>query len=367
MAVFESLFDMMYLFFVIGLGIHLVLQSERSSKLFGVMGIVLGLGDSFHLIPRIIAHWSPLGFEGNVVILSWGKMVTSITMTLFYLLYYYFLKRQTGMKNAKKDYWIYFLVVARIVLTALPQNNWGTMEENQFFALLRNLPFAILGITLIVWSYQNRNIRGVKYMPVLITASFLFYVPVVLWSKEIPALGAFMLPKTVAYFLIVYMGYRQFMPAFNTKRLAESAFVYLVFGLFSGVFYREFTKAYDFVGQTPLSRVHTHILTLGFVALLVLFAVSVLLSEKDSGFIQKLRKPMIFWHIGIVMTISIFMMRGIIDVLGGSCERATIAMITGISGIGHMLLSVGLLWTMMVICKADIAMNKKAIENAGNI
>ena len=83
MAIFESLFDLLYLGLVLALGIRLLVERQKTAKLFGVMAIILGLGDAFHLLPRIIAHLSPLGFEGHAFALSWGQFITSITMTIF--------------------------------------------------------------------------------------------------------------------------------------------------------------------------------------------------------------------------------------------------------------------------------------------
>lgn len=42
------------------------------------------------------------------------------------------------------------------------------------------------------------------------------------------------------------------------RRLLYSFLFYMIIGLFSGFFYRELTKAYDFTGTTQLSLVHTH-------------------------------------------------------------------------------------------------------------
>lgn len=44
----------------------------------------------------------------------------------------------------------------------------------------------------------------------------------------------------------------------------------MIIGLFSGFFYRELTKAYDFTGTTQLSLVHTHTLILGMFMFLIL-------------------------------------------------------------------------------------------------
>ncbi|WP_348770150.1 DUF2871 family protein [Arthrobacter sp. E3] len=53
------------------------------------------------------------------------------------------------------------------------------------------------------------------------------------------------------------------------KKLFYSAFAYMVIGVLSGFFYREFTKGKNFTGFTQLSVIHTHLLTLGFMVLLI--------------------------------------------------------------------------------------------------
>ena len=55
-ALFETLFDIVYLVTVITLGIRMIRGSKgnRQFQLFGWMAVVLGAGDSFHLSP---ARW----------------------------------------------------------------------------------------------------------------------------------------------------------------------------------------------------------------------------------------------------------------------------------------------------------------------
>ena len=51
-AIVETLFDIVYLTTVITLGI-LMMKGNRGNKqyfLFGIMAVLLGLGDSFHLL-----------------------------------------------------------------------------------------------------------------------------------------------------------------------------------------------------------------------------------------------------------------------------------------------------------------------------
>ena len=56
-ALMESLFDVVYLSTVTFLGFQMFLGSRQNKlfRLFGIMTILLGLGDAFHLIPRMIS------------------------------------------------------------------------------------------------------------------------------------------------------------------------------------------------------------------------------------------------------------------------------------------------------------------------
>lgn len=89
-AIVETLFDAIYLTTVITIGIIMIVKSKgnRQYLLFGIMAVVLGTGDSFHLAPRAIALCTT-GLENFTVALGIGKFITSITMTVFYVLLYY--------------------------------------------------------------------------------------------------------------------------------------------------------------------------------------------------------------------------------------------------------------------------------------
>ena len=53
------------------------------------------------------------------------------------------------------------------------------------------------------------------------------------------------------------------------KRHIKFALIYAILAMVFGVFYREFTKAYDFIGDTALSKIHTHLFLLGMVMFLL--------------------------------------------------------------------------------------------------
>ncbi|SOD85067.1 DUF2871 family protein [Streptomyces sp. Ag109_G2-15] len=46
------------------------------------------------------------------------------------------------------------------------------------------------------------------------------------------------------------------------RKILNTAHVYMIVGLVSGLYYRELTKAKDFEGDTQLAVVHTHVLDL---------------------------------------------------------------------------------------------------------
>ena len=57
-AIMETLFDIVYLTLVITVGIRMMIKGRKEKQyfLFGVMAVILGAGDAFHLIPRAYAH-----------------------------------------------------------------------------------------------------------------------------------------------------------------------------------------------------------------------------------------------------------------------------------------------------------------------
>ncbi|MGB3374021.1 MAG: DUF2871 domain-containing protein [Microbacterium sp.] len=123
------------------------------------------------------------------------------------------------------------------------------------------------------------------------------------------------------------------------KRLLNASFIYLLAGVASGLFYREFTKANQFTegAFTQLAVVHTHLLTLGFIVLLI-----VLILEKVFTITRSPRLfAWFFWlyNAGLVLTAGMMVWHGILTVLG----QESTAMIAGIAGLGHILLTAALI------------------------
>lgn len=208
-AIAETVFDVIYLAFALITGLTMLIKGKNSLvKKAGLMAALLGAGDSFHLVPRSYALWTTC-LEANAAALGIGKFITSITMTIFYLILYYIWRERyqiTGRKNLTSAMWI--LSVLRIVLCLLPQNQWLTYRQPLLYGILRNIPFAVMGIVIIViFAQETRKAQdGVfRFMPLAVALSFGFYLPVVLFSGIAPAVGMLMIPKTLAYVWIVLM------------------------------------------------------------------------------------------------------------------------------------------------------------------
>ncbi len=211
-AIVETLFDTVYLFSVITIGIRMIAKSKgsRQYRLFGIMAVVLGIGDSFHLIPRATALCTT-GLENFTTALGLGKFITSVTMTVFYILLYYVWRTRYEIKGKKGiTALVYILSALRIALCLFPQNNWLSAEAPLSWGIYRNIPFALLGLLIIILFYHSakkQNDRRFKYMWLTIVLSFGFYIPVVLWADILPMIGMLMIPKTCAYVWTVLIGY----------------------------------------------------------------------------------------------------------------------------------------------------------------
>ena len=211
-AIAETIFDIFYLCFALIAGLTMLIKGKNPLvKKAGLMAALLGAGDSFHLVPRSYALWTT-GLEANAAALGFGKFITSITMTIFYLILYYIWRDRYQIKDRKNltaAMWV--LSVLRIVLCLLPQNQWLAYLQPLLFGVLRNIPFAIMGIIIIVIFAQEAkksNDSVFRFMPLAVALSFGFYLPVVLFSGIAPAVGVLMIPKTMAYVWIVLMGWK---------------------------------------------------------------------------------------------------------------------------------------------------------------
>lgn len=204
----EIIFDLAYLFSGLILAGLLLFggQGGAARTLAGVMALVLILGDAFHLAPRIALIRT--GEEERLQsALGLGKQITSITMTVFYLLLWQiglvvFAPGGIGAWSAA----LYILTGARVVLCLLPQNKWRGRYSPIGWAAARNAVFLLQGALVTGLFFINRGAHGgLGLIWLAIILSFAFYLPVVFWAEKRPAVGMLMLPKTCVYIWMLIM------------------------------------------------------------------------------------------------------------------------------------------------------------------
>ena len=204
----ETAFDLFYLIFAVISGCRILRKAKtRTGTWMGQATLILGCGDAFHLVPRVLNYFSTADLTAALGI---GKLITSLTMTAFYVYMYkiwagvYRVKEEKNMTCA-----VFVLAAVRILLCLFPQNGWRQNSSDVTWGILRNVPFVLLGALVIVLFYRNRvqNSRF-RHFWLLILLSFLFYIPVAVGAGIVPMLGMLMLPKTVCYILmiVVFLG-----------------------------------------------------------------------------------------------------------------------------------------------------------------
>lgn len=136
------------------------------------------------------------------------------------------------------------------------------------------------------------------------------------------------------------------------KTYANSALAYAVFAMAGGVFFREFTKLNAFEGVTTLAFVHTHYFALGMMGFLLMLLLEKSLSFTDQG----VRKAVVAYHVGLNVTALMLMVRGVVQVLSSELSHGANAAISGIAGLGHIVLGVSIVLILLGV--------KRAVANA---
>ncbi len=120
------------------------------------------------------------------------------------------------------------------------------------------------------------------------------------------------------------------------KKLYNAALTYLVLGLSAGFFVRVYVdQVKHFEGATQLHLLHFHLLALGMLLFLIVMALEkVFLLSKSKWF------NLFFWHYngGMLLSVGMMVVHGVMQVNGVADSAA----VSGIAGLGHILLTVGL-------------------------
>ncbi|KJU71160.1 DUF2871 domain-containing protein [Clostridium baratii] len=126
------------------------------------------------------------------------------------------------------------------------------------------------------------------------------------------------------------------------KKLMNTAFIYAIIALASGVFYREFTRISNYTDKTSLAVAHVHLLALGSLMFLILVLFEKAFKITKNKFFGKFY---IIYNAGLVFMTGMFIWRGVDQVLGLNGG----AMISGIAGLSHIIFTVGIIMMFIVL------------------
>lgn len=137
----------------------------------------------------------------------------------------------------------------------------------------------------------------------------------------------------------------------STKTLVNTALVYALAGMAGGVFYREFTRFHVFEEQTTLSFVHTHLFLLGMCFFLLAAVI-----DRQFEVTRRRGFPAFYllYNVGLLVTTGGLVWRGLVQVWGSELSIGMDSVISGVSGLGHILLGIGII-LFFVLLKRQIA------------
>lgn len=133
------------------------------------------------------------------------------------------------------------------------------------------------------------------------------------------------------------------------KKLMNRSLFFAVLALIAGVFYREFTKFNGFTGRTALAFMHPHLIVLG-----AFFFILILLFYKNFDKLNalKVEKYTNIYIVGLLLTVIMMLVRGITQVLNTALSMGQDKAISGIAGLGHIILGITLLLIINEMRKA---------------
>lgn len=183
---------------------------------------LLALGDTGHVGFRVLAY-AMGGLEGSSVtvlgrelgLVGMGALATAITVTFFYALVLFMWRERFQKPLGLFGIFLLAAGVVRLILMLFPQNQWNSVVPPEPWGIIRNTPLIIQGLGvmfLILRDARTANDRPFTLIGFMIMTSYAFYIPVILWVQQVPMLGMLMIPKTMAYVAIAWIGYRALYP-----------------------------------------------------------------------------------------------------------------------------------------------------------
>lgn len=214
--IMESGFNIIYLIIIWSLVIAMFKRfrqvqgdNQPLAKTFLLTFALLALGDTGHVGFRVIAYLNG-GLDSNAWLVGMGKLATSLTITIFYMLLVKSWKQRFDKQYNLLAYILFASGIIRLIIHFLPGNQWGSAAVPFDYVMYRNIPLFIQGmgvVYLFLKDATKKNDQTFKWMAIMILVSFGFYLPVILFAQQIPLIGLLMIPKTIAYLVAAFVAY----------------------------------------------------------------------------------------------------------------------------------------------------------------
>ena len=206
-SVIKSMFYIAFIIISLYVGTTMFTKSngEKSIKLFGFMVLFLGIGESFHIVPRVLDIFS-FDIENIQQYIDTGRFIASISIILVYLILIWLWKVYYEVNTTKNfNIILYLLAIGGVILSLVLMKT-----DNSLLILLRNIPTLIIGF-IIILSYKKlaveSNKQVFKHLWIAVLLGLVFTLGFELLSPEYSLFIILMMPKTLVYIWLVLMGY----------------------------------------------------------------------------------------------------------------------------------------------------------------
>jgi hypothetical protein len=178
--------------------------------------MLLALGDTAHVGFRVSAYAAgDMATQASLLgtqfgLLGLGELATAITVTLFYVLMLAIWRSRFSKEYGPFEHFLLACAVIRLLLIALPANQWDSLVPPQPWATIRNVPLLLQGLGVAYLFLRDARAGGDRtfmWIAVMILASFACYMAVILLYQRAPLIGMLMIPKTVAYVVACLLAY----------------------------------------------------------------------------------------------------------------------------------------------------------------
>ncbi|MEI6126377.1 MAG: hypothetical protein WCQ99_07470 [Pseudomonadota bacterium] len=224
----ETTFNIFYLFVVLWLVLTMfsrrsqVADSDRkTARLILWAFFLLALGDMGHVGFRLVAFaLGDIGtsvhvFGRQLLLAPMGSLATAVTFTFFYVIMIMVWKERFNKTYGWFCQLLFLIAVIRLLLMTHPANCWNSLEIHEPWSIYRNLPLMLMQLGaayLILRDGILQKDRTFIWIGILILVSFACYAPVIFLQKQIKFIGMLMIPKTIAYLVIAFLGLFKFYP-----------------------------------------------------------------------------------------------------------------------------------------------------------